>query len=78
MNTSDMSELLYGSSFKLRNGNGLNIDIHPKDVKISKNTYELIQEYCPACGEPEINYFISHAEECPFHGDEIGPEDGNY
>lgn len=34
--------------------------------------------YCPACGEPQINGKINHAEDCPYHGDDREPSEGNF
>lgn len=39
--------------------------------------YKII-ESCPACGEPVKNDALSHDQECPFRGDDLTPDEGNY
>lgn len=37
-----------------------------------------VEGFCPACGEPQINGKIKHAEDCPYHGDDREPSEGNF
>jgi uncharacterized protein (DUF983 family) len=52
------------------------VPVTQKPVK--KPVLALIEDYCPACGEPQIHGFISHDDDCPFRGDDLSPEEGNY